>query len=184
MEVSMTDEKPVAPSRPIAKPTALALAAGVACAGICAPLVSHWEDGGQQHLVAYHGRADAPGIWTICGGDTIGVKPGDRETPAGCSIRIDKRLAEHVKPVLTATPGLKGHPYQLAAAISLAFNIGDRNYAHSTAARLFNLRKWSDACDAFTLFDKANGKVVKGLQNRRTDPVWGERTVCLTGLPA
>lgn len=156
----------------------LALAAGAACAAICAPFVTGWESGGQQHLVAYHGAADPPGIYTICDGDTQGVRKDDRETTSGCAIRTDARLASFVKPVLAASPGLYGHPYQLAAAVSLAYNIGAGAYAGSTVARRFRAGDWVGACTAIAMWNKANGKVVAGLVNRRT----AEIRLCLTGL--
>jgi lysozyme len=174
----MPEQPSAAPSRAPRK-SLLALAVGVACASIVAPFVSTWESGGKQHLVAYHGTADAPGIWTICDGDTLGVKLGDRETPEGCSIRIDRRLTSFVKPVLMAAPTLKGHPYQLAASISLAYNIGAANFASSTVARRFRAGDWVGACTAFAMWNRANGKVVAGLVNRRT----AEMKLCLTDLP-
>ena len=130
-------------NQPSAGPTAatpwpkLALVAGAACAALCGPFVVQRESGGQQHLSAYHGAADPAGVYTICDGDTLGVKPGDRETPQGCAVRVDQRLASFVGPVLRAAPGLYGHPYQLAASISLAYNIGAANFAGSTVARRF-----------------------------------------------
>lgn len=167
------------PQRPTPKTTALVAAVGIVCAGICAPLVATFESGGQQHLAAYHGKLDPPGVWTICEGDTLGVHSGDRETTAGCAIRLDTRLAAFAKPVLAATPGLYGHPNQLAAAISLAYNIGAGGYAKSTVAVRFNQRRWPAACDAFLMWDKAQGKVAQGLLNRRRV----ERSLCLKDIP-
>jgi lysozyme len=179
MEVSMTEQSPPAAQSRVPRKSLLAMAVGAACAGICAPFVSTWESGGQRHLAAYHGAADPPGVYTICDGDTLGVKPCDRETPEGCAIRVDKRLASFVKPVLKAAPTLDGHPYQLAASISLAYNIGAGNFAGSTAARRFRARDWVGACTAFAMWNKANGKIVAGLANRRT----AEMHLCLTELP-
>lgn len=181
----MTGQPSAAPSRaPAPSPTpakggALAALVGIACAAICAPLVSNFESGGQQHLTAYHGALDPPGVYTICDGDTLGVHAGDRDTVAGCAIRLDTRLAAFAKPVLAATPGLYGHANQLAAAISLAYNIGSGAYAHSTVAVRFNAHQWASACDAFLMWDKAGGKVAQGLLNRRS----AERALCLKDLP-
>jgi lysozyme len=176
----MTEQPSAAPARAPNRASALVAIVGIACAGICAPLVDRFENGGRQHLVAYHGQLDPPGVWTICGGDTLGVHRGDRDTPAGCAIRLDNRLAAFAKPVLVATPGLYGHANQLAAAISLAYNIGAGAYAHSTVAVRFNARRWAPACDAFIMWDKAAGHVAQGLLNRRR----AERALCLTKLPA
>jgi lysozyme len=177
----MTNQQPsAAPPRAPNRTSALVAVVGIVCAGICAPLVSNFESSGQQHLMAYHGRLDPPGVYTICDGDTLRVKPTDRETPAGCAIRLDKRLADFAKPVLVATPGLYGHPNQLAAAISLAYNIGAASYAKSTVAVRFNARQWPAACDAFAMWNKAGGQVVAGLVARRAK----ERALCLKDLPA
>jgi lysozyme len=175
----MTEQPSAAPPRAANRTSALVAIVGIATAAIVTPLVSRLESGGQQHLVAYHGTLDPPGVYTICDGDTIGVKAGDRDTVAGCAIRLDARLAGFAKPVLAATPGLYGHPNQLAAAISLAYNIGAAAYAKSTVAARFNARQWAAACDAFLMWDKAGGKVVQGLLNRRA----AERALCLKDLP-
>ena len=188
-------------NQPSAGPTAatpwpkLALVAGAACAALCGPFVVQRESGGQQHLSAYHGAADPAGVYTICDGDTLGVKPGDRETPQGCAVRVDQRLASFVPPVLKAAPRLYGHPYQLAASISLAYNIGAANFTSTLAppcpqpkgkacstsgiARKFNAGDWAGACAGFTMWNKANGKVVAGLVYRRT----AEIQLCLKDLP-
>jgi lysozyme len=149
---------------------------GLAATAIVAPFVSSWESGGKEHLVAYR---DIVGVWTICDGDTANVKPEMVETPAGCGIRYDRQLAAHAAPVLACTPGLKGHPNQLAAAISLAYNIGTDGYCGSTVARRFNAGDWSGACDAFLMWNKAGGRVVRGLTNRRR----AERDLCRKDLP-
>ncbi|MFV0625209.1 lysozyme [Sphingomonas sp. ac-8] len=149
---------------------------GIAAAAIVAPFVSGWESGGKQHLTAYR---DIVGVWTICDGDTANVKPGMVETAAGCELRLDRQLAAHAAPVLACTPALKGHPNQLAAAISLAYNIGTNGYCGSTVARRFNADDWSGACDAFLMWNKAGGRVVQGLVNRRR----AERDLCRKDLP-
>jgi lysozyme len=141
-----------------------------------APFVSTWENGGKEHLVAYR---DIVGVWTICGGDTTNVKPGMVETSAGCDAREDRQLAAHAAPVLACTPRLKGRPNQLAAAISLAYNIGTKGYCGSTVARRFNAGDWAGACDAFLMWNKAGGRVVQGLVNRRR----AERDLCRKDLP-
>ncbi len=175
----MTEQPSAAPSHAPAKTGALIALVGAATAVIVTPLVSRFESGGQQHLVAYHGTLDPPGVYTICDGDTQGVRAGDRETTSGCAIRLDNRLAGFAKPVLKATPGLYGHPNQLAAAISLAYNIGAGAYEKSTVALRFNARQWAPACDAFLMWDRAGGKVAQGLLNRRG----AERALCLKDMP-
>lgn len=149
---------------------------GAAAALIVAPFVSGWESGGKPRLVAYK---DIVGVWTICDGETLGVKPGMVETLAGCKARDDAALIRHAEPVLACTPALRAHPNQLSAAISLAYNIGTAGYCGSTVARRFNAGDWRGACEAFLMWNKAGGRVVAGLTNRRR----AERALCLKELP-
>jgi lysozyme len=163
------------PPAPVKRKTLVAIV-GAAAALMVTPLVAKWESGGKDHLVAYR---DIVGIWTICDGVTAGVKPGMTETKAGCEARREAELVKHAEPVLACVPGLKGHPHQIAASVSLAYNIGTAGFCRSTAARRFNAGDWRGGCDAFLAWNKAGGKVVNGLARRRED----ERRLCLTELP-
>lgn len=154
----------------------LAAIIGAAAALIVAPFVSGWESGGKPRLVAYR---DIVGVWTICDGETEGVKPGMRETLEGCAARNEAALIRHAEPVLACTPRLRDHPHQLAAAVSLAYNIGTGAYCRSTVDRRFDAGQWRAACDAFLMWNKAGGKVVNGLDRRRR----AERDLCLKELP-
>jgi lysozyme len=117
---------------------------------------------GPQYLRAY---ADIVGVWTICDGDTKGVRPDMVETEAGCVKRLERQLVAHARPVLRCVPSL-GAPErenQLVASVSLAYNIGTGGFCRSTAARRFNAGNWRDGCDAFLMWNRAGGKVVRGL---------------------
>jgi lysozyme len=132
---------------------------------------------GPQYLEAY---ADIVGVWTICDGDTKGVRPGMVETPEGCVKRLERQLVAHAEPVLRCVPALArpDRENQLIASVSLAYNIGTAGFCRSTAARRFNAGDWAGGCDAFLLWNKAGGRVVRGLQLRRER----ERALCLKGL--
>lgn len=168
------------PPRPGAAPQTrapgkLIVTMGLVAAAIVAPFVSTWESGGKQHLTPYR---DIVGVWTVCDGDTANVTPGKAETAEGCAIRLDTRLAGFAQAVVKRNPELHGHDNQWAAATSLAYNIGVTGYAGSTVARRFSAGDWRGACNAFALWNKARGKVVQGLVNRRA----AERALCLKGL--
>ncbi len=162
-------------SAPVKRKTLIGVI-GAAAALIVTPFVSGWESGGTPRLVAYQ---DIVKVWTICGGETLGVKPGMVETVEGCALREEAALIRHAEPVLACTPGLRPHPNQLSAAISLAYNIGTGGYCASTVARRFNGRDWWGACDAFLMWNRAGGQVVRGLDRRRR----AERDLCLKELP-
>lgn len=169
----------VAAVRPPNKPAIGALAAtiGLVGAALLMPFVSGWESGGKQHLVPYR---DIVGVWTQCDGETLGVTAtSPTETPAGCAIKLDTRLADFAQRVAACSPALRGHDTQWAAATSLAYNIGVTAYCGSTVDRRFDARQWAAACDAFLMWNKAGGKPVTGLTNRRR----AERELCLKELP-
>ncbi|RTL18742.1 MAG: lysozyme [Sphingomonadaceae bacterium] len=151
---------------------------GVAAAALTTPFVAGWEDGpAGPALLPYR---DIVGVWTQCSGETLGVTArSPKETPAGCAIKLDRRLAGFAQAVATCTPSLRGRDYQWAAATSLAYNIGTGAYCKSTVDRRFDAGDWRGACDAFLMWNKAGGKVVAGLASRRR----AERDLCLTRLP-
>lgn len=132
---------------------------------------------GPQYRAAY---ADIVGVWTICDGDTKGVRPGMIETEAGCTARLERQLVAHAAPVLKCVPALgrADRTDQLVASVSLAYNIGTTGFCRSTAARRFNAGDWRGGCDAFLMWDKAGGRPVRGLTLRRQR----ERALCLKGL--
>lgn len=56
---------------------------------------------------------------------------------------------------------------QFGALVSLAFNIGIRAFRDSTLLRKLNAGDYTGAQQQFAVWNKAGGKVVKGLVNRR-----------------
>lgn len=65
---------------------------------------------------------------------------------------------------------------QYAALASLAFNIGVGNFKKSSVLRFINAGDFKRSADAFRLWNKAGGKVLKGLVRRRE----AERTLFLS----
>lgn len=145
---------------------------GTAAAGLMLTTVSAWE--GKSNTP----YADLVNRMTVCYGETR--VPMRRYSDAECSDMLANGLADFAKPVLKRNPELAGHPHQLAAAVSLTYNVGAANYARSTVARRFTAGDWKGACDAFLAWRFAGGREVKGLLRRRQS----ERAMCLTDLPA
>lgn len=148
---------------------ALAALVGATALAALVPTVQRWE--GREHR-AYR---DIVGVWTICDGDTKNVRPGQVATEAECDVRLERQLIAHAKPVLKCVPALRDRPYALAASASLAYNIGPAGFCRSTAARRFNAGNWRGGCDAFLMWNRAGGRVIRGLTNRRKS----ERLICL-----
>jgi lysozyme len=135
---------------------------------------------GKQHLKAY---LDIVGVGTACDGITrYGGKPiraGQTFTEAQCTEMLEHELIVHAEGVMRCTPGLALTRGPRAdgprfAAVSLAYNVGVGNYCSSTARRRFNARDYAGGCDALLMWNKAGGKVVRGLTLRRER----ERAVC------
>ncbi|MBU9293121.1 lysozyme [Burkholderia multivorans] len=153
----------------------LAGVVGAAAAALLFSMVPKFEG---LELVA---RPDPIGIITACYGDTKGVRAGQRFTPDECRARLEQQLIAHAEPVLKCTPGLKGHTFQLAAAVSFAYNVGAGAYCGSTTAKRFNTGDWKGACRAMNEADNgrpqwvtAGGRVLPGLVKRRAE----ERALC------
>ena len=132
---------------------------------------------------AWEGKSNDPykdivGVWTVCYGETrVQMR---RYSDAECKVMKADALVDFAEPVLKRNPELRGRDNQLAAAVSLAYNIGSAGYNRSTVARRFSQGRWREACDAFLLWNRAGGRVVRGLDNRRR----AERDLCLRGLPS
>lgn len=155
----------------------MALSKGKAAAGMTAialalstPFIGGWE--GKRN----DPYRDIAGVQTVCYGETR--VPMKRYTDDECLGMLEKAARGFSDEVIRCTPGLQGHPYQLAAATSLAYNIGTGAYCKSTVARRFNAGDFKGGCEAFKMWNKAGGKVSKGLVNRRNS----EYELCMTFL--
>ena len=85
--------------------------------------------------------------------------------------KYDAPLQKCLKPaVYAALP-----PHRHAALVSLAYNVGDSAVCKSRVVRELNAGNVAAACNDFLAFDRANGRVLKGLANRRR----AERVLCL-----
>ena len=132
-------------------------------------------------VAAFEGKSNDPyqdivGVWTVCYGETrVDMK---HYTTAQCQDMLATALGDYATGVLKRNPALKDHPYQLAAATSLAYNIGLANYGKSSAAKAFDRGRWADGCRRMTFWNRAGGKVVKGLVKRRQ----AEYNICMSDL--
>ncbi|WP_131753610.1 lysozyme [Burkholderia vietnamiensis] len=152
---------------------------GAATAALLVSVVPQFEG------IRYVGYRDPIGIPTKCMGDTTNVVVGQKYSDAECRASLERQLIVHAEPVLKCTPGLAGRTYQLAAAVSFAYNIGAGAYCSSSTARRFNAGDWRGACRAMNESDSgrpqwvtAGGRVLPGLVKRRAE----ERALCERGL--
>lgn len=154
----------------------LAALIGLPAAALLITTIAGWE--------GYRPKTydDIGGVPTACFGDTENVERGRTYTREECEARLERQALAHVQPVLACVPQLRGRDNQLAAAASLAYNIGARAFCASSAAAHFRAGRWRQGCDRILAWDKARigGRLVsvRGLANRRA----AERAICLRGL--
>jgi lysozyme len=149
----------------------LAKGSGLLAAAIA--LVGAWEG---VRTVAYK---DIVGVPTVCFGETRGVRMGDRYTMDECRAMLGDGLVEFeagMRKCLTRPDAVPEKAY--VAFLSLSYNIGIGAFCKSTVARKANAGDVRGACDAILAWNRAGGRVVPGLVNRRAD----ERRICLSGL--
>jgi lysozyme len=106
--------------------------------------------------------------WTCGWGETQGVS----EYTVWTQEEADKRLASRVAGFLLATvkscPQLHLEPPErTAACTSLAYNIGSNGFAASTVRARTMRCEFLGAGDAFLLWNKSLGRVMRGLTLRR-----------------
>lgn len=130
-----------------------------------------------NELEAYQ---DIVGVWTIGVGHTAaagGIKPvkGMRITMAESDAILAQDLRTFEKAVLDAVK-VPLTQNQFDALVSLAFNIGGGAFAKSTLVKRLNEGDYERAAAQFLVWNKAGGKAVKGLTNRRLkEKAWFEK---------
>src|SRR5690606_16968862 len=96
-----------------------------------------------------------------------------------CKVMLGDALIEFetaMRRCLKAPDAIPDEPY--TAFLSLSYNIGSGAFCGSTVARRANAGDLLGACEAIPMWNKAGGRVIKGLVNRRAE----ERRICLSGL--
>jgi lysozyme len=127
-------------------------------------------------LTAYK---DIAGVWTLGWGETSGIKAGMTWTQE----EADRRLCDRLQGFYDAVNLLTKYqttPFEYAAMVSLAYNIGDAAFARSSVLKAHNRGDKAAAARAFHLWNKAGGKVIRGLSLRRAK----EAALYLTPSPA
>lgn len=113
---------------------------------------------------------DSVGVWTIGYGTTRingePVKQGmeiTKEKAEELLLEDVTAFANKIKPLITASVTTN----QFNALVSLAYNIGVGAFGKSTLLKKLNSGDIFSAADQFLVWNKAGGKVLQGLVNRR-----------------
>lgn len=119
-------------------------------------------------LEAYPDPATGGAPWTIGYGDTgPDVVPGLVITQEEADERFANRLAREFEPGVTAAITSGATQAQFDALVSFAYNLGLGNLRSSTLLQKHNAGDYAGAADQFGRWNKAAGKVMKGLSRRR-----------------
>lgn len=138
--------------------------------GAAVALIQPWEG---LYTKPYY---DIVGVKTVCFGETAadGVDLNRSYTPAECRALLVKSLPKYDNGIKACVHRPMPDSVHVAF-ISTAYNIGVRGFCNSTMAKRANAGDFRGACDALMHWDRAGGRVIKGLHNRRV----AERSTCL-----
>jgi len=146
---------------------------------VAVPLIGRWEG---LRTTAYLDTIADPPVWTVCYGETNGVGPGDTYTKAQCDAKLAAQILVYREGLhsyfTTQTRAARLTPERDAAYVSLAYNAGVSAIGRSTATRRINAGDIRGGCTALGWWNKAGGRVIRGLVNRRAE----ETALCLRGL--
>ena len=164
--------EPVAVAAPVVTSEAATMAVAV-------PLVARWEG---VKTTAYLDTIARPPVWTICYGETEGVRQGETRTMQQCEDGLRRGLVRYrdgIHVAFTAeTKAQRLPPERDAAFVSLAWNVGIGGVRGSTATRRLNAGDVRGACEGMKMWNRAGGRVIRGLVNRRAD----EYALCMRGV--
>ena len=117
---------------------------------------------------------DIVGVWTIGYGETLGVVEGMEWTQEEAERRLIIRAGYFLHQACLKCPQLfLEPPIRVAACASLEYNIGVGAFGASSVCRYTRRQEYNKAGASFLLWNKAGGRVVKGLTARRTKERFG-----------
>lgn len=120
---------------------------------------------------------DPIGIPTVCVGETRGVKMGDTYTREQCLKMLEGRIAEFDR-ALSKCIKVELPEETRSAVLQWAYNVGTGAACKSTLVRKLNAGDTEGACNELPRWNKAGGKVWRGLVVRREH----EKALCLKGI--
>ena len=143
---------------------------------LAVPFITDLESGpGGPKLQAYK---DVVGVWTICDGETEGVRPDEVRTAEACKQLTQSRIGQFMIQVDAAImPEVA--PQTLAAATSFAYNVGINGFRASQALKHFNEGNLGAGCVAMMNW---NGLRVNGVKYDCNKPEFQARINGCKGL--
>lgn len=118
-------------------------------------------------IAAYLDTNTKPPKWSIGYGHTNTAKPGMVITEAQAIALKKQDLKEHEDSVKSAIPSVKLTQGQFDALVSFSYNIGKNKFAKSDVVEAVNAGNLEEAKKRLAKWNRAGGKVLKGLTDRR-----------------
>lgn len=143
---------------------------------LAAPLVEEFEGMaekiGSGNVKAYPDPATGGKPWTIGIGSTTDekghpIQPGEVWSEERARKRFETHLKEFGRQVDIMLGGSPVTPQQKAAITSWTYNVGSTAASKSTLIQKHRAGDYAGAANEFLRWDKAAGKVMKGLTRRR-----------------
>lgn len=118
---------------------------------------------------SYRGTAynDGVGVQTFGFGTTDGVKPGDTIDHVRAVQRLAADTDKTAKEIGKCIGEVPLHQHEFDAFVSLAYNIGTGAFCGSTLVKKLRVFDYEGACKEILRWNKAGGKVLRGLERRR-----------------
>ena len=132
---------------------------------------------GQWEGLRTEAYRDVVGIWTVCYGETKGVSAGDRYSKADCDAMLAREILAyeaHLDRCLIAPVPVGMN----IALVSWTYNVGAGAACRSTLLRKANAGDLAGACNELPRWNRADGRVWRGLTNRRLS----EQAMCHAAL--
>lgn len=110
---------------------------------------------------------DIVGIPTIGFGSTgKDIRPGQKIDPVQ-ALERKMRDVQKFEGALKQCVKVPLHQYEYDSMVSLAYNIGPGAFCNSTLVKKLNAQDYQGACQEILRWNRAGGKVVRGLSLRR-----------------
>lgn len=122
---------------------------------------------------------DVVGVWTVCYGETRGVQPGATYTKEQCDEMLVSGLEEFEARLEKCVVDYRELPEGMKIAmLSWSYNVGTGAACRSTLVRKANAGDLVGACRQLPRWNKAGGRIWRGLTNRRLS----EQKMCLQAV--
>ena len=119
--------------------------------------------------IAYPDPATRGAPWTIGYGSTGSlIKQGCIWTHRQAEEALEAHLRAFLRLLINHSPSVIDEPpKRVSALLSFIYNVGPGNYRISTLRKKVNQKDWFEASREILKWNKANGKVMRGLTRRR-----------------